>query len=137
MARRKQTIALFLMGIALMLACAPPKNMIRLGPSSSADSLVFLLRTIADTSQAAESVYGLSVIRCDTRETAWQIAADGSRQIAATVVYGKPVPGFPTRFGPMPLRPGCYEIIVSGAKTQRFEVGPQRMIRIRDTVVVP
>ena len=117
-----------MMGTALTLACAPPKNMIRLGPSTSADSLVILLRTIADTSQAAESVYGLSVVRCDSRETAWQIAA--------TLVYGKPVPGYPARFGPFPLRTGCYEIIVSGAKTLRFDVSGERTVRFRDTVVV-
>ena len=125
-----------MMGIALTLACVPPKNMIRLGPSASADSLVIQLRTIADTGQAAESVYGMSIVRCDTRETAWQIAADGSRQIAATVIYGKAVPGYPTRFGPFPLRTGCYEIIVSGAKTLRFDVSPERTVRFRDTVVV-
>jgi hypothetical protein len=119
-----------------MLACVPPKNVIRLGPSQSADSLVFLLRTIADTSQAAESVYGLSVIRCDSKETMWTISADGTRQIAATVVYGKPVPGFPTRFGPLPLTVGCYEIIVTGAATQKFDVSAERAVRLRDTVVV-
>ena len=118
-----------------MLACVPPKNTIRLGPRPNADSLVFLLRTIADTSQPAESVYGLSVIRCDSKEAMWTIAADGTRQISGTVVYGKPVAGFPARVGPLPLTTGCYEVVLTGATTRRFEVGSERVVRLRDTAV--
>ena len=136
MERRKATIEVLVAGLALMLACVPQKNSIRLGPGPRADSLVFLLRTVADTSQPAESVYGLSVIRCDTKETMWTIAADGSRQIAGTVFYGKPVPGFAARVGPLPLTAGCYEVIATGAPTRRFDVGAEGLVRLRDSVAV-
>jgi len=121
------------LGAAIVLGCATARNTIRVAPAATADSLVLLVRSTIDSGLPPESVYGLSVLRCDTREVTWTIAADGSRRMPGTVIYGRPVPGFPTRVGPLPLTPGCYEVIVSGATSRRFDVEANRTIRGRDT----
>jgi hypothetical protein len=116
----------------IALGCAPTRNTIRIAPAATADSLVLVLRSTIDSGLPPESVYGLSVLRCDTRDVAWTISADGSRRMPGDVVYGRPVPGFPTRVGPLPLVPGCYEVIVSNAASRRFDVDANRAIHMRE-----
>jgi hypothetical protein len=122
------------LAVALTVGCVTPKNVVRIAPEATADSVVFLLRSSTDAGLPAESVYGLSVVRCDTKEVFWTISADGSRLAPDRVVYGQPIPGFPTRAGPAPLVAGCYEVILSGAVPRAFDIGPGRTIRARDTM---
>jgi hypothetical protein len=119
----RATVLILMAGVVVAIACASMKNTIRIAPNTAADSVVFLLRSAIDSGLPPDDVYGMSVVRCDTKDVMWTIAADGSREMPAQVVYGKPVTGFPTRAGPMPLTPGCYEVILSGATSRRFEVG--------------
>jgi hypothetical protein len=123
--RRHRTAVLV---VAFVLGCAMTDNAIRIAPAPTADSLVLLLTRLADTGQPATSAYGLSVLRCNSEESLWTVAADGSRRMPMSVVYGRPIAGFPARTGPFPLTPGCYEAVLSGAAPQRFEVQADRTI---------
>jgi hypothetical protein len=107
-------------------------NAIHIVPAPTPNSLVLLLTSVSDTNQPAMSVYGLSVVRCNSETALWTIAADGSRRMPMRVVYGRPITGFPARTGPAPLTPGCYEAVLSGAAPRRFEVQPDRTITTPD-----
>jgi hypothetical protein len=118
-------------GLVLAVACTTVQTVVRVAPSARADSLVFLLRSVADTGRPADWVYGLSVVRCNTEDPVWTIASDGGRQIPPSIVYGQPVPGFSTRAGPATLTPGCYDVFATGAVRRRFDVLPDRTIVVR------
>ena len=125
---RRRPRALLLAALAA-LACVAPSNAIRVAPNATADSLAFVV-TAADSVRPATLVYGLTVVRCGSEDALWTISADGTRQLPSRVVYGQRIEGFPTRTGPAPLTPGCYEVIISGGRPQRFEIGVDHTIRV-------
>ncbi len=133
MGRYRQRGLRFTLALVVVLGCVTMDNAVRIGPDATTDSLVFLLTSAANTGQPPTLVYGLSVVRCNTEEAFWTVAADGSRQMPTRIVYGRPIAGFPARAGPVPLTPGCYEVILSGAAPRRFEVRPDRTISTRDS----
>lgn len=105
-------------------------NAIRLVPAATRDSLVFVIRSIREA-PTTNAVYGLSILRCTGEHPMWTIAADGSRTMPDTVVYGRPIPGFSVRSGPEPLVPGCYTAVISGARPLTFDVKSDGTVRVR------
>src|ERR1051325_5833120 len=128
---RSRGLAAIVFGLLLAVACATVQTVVRIAPSARADSLVFLLRSAADSGRPANWVYGLSVVRCNTETSVWTIASDGGQQIPPSIVYGQPVPGFSTRAGPATLTPGCYDVFATGAARRRFDVLADRTIVVR------
>jgi hypothetical protein len=102
-------------------ACETIVNEVRVEPSSTPRVPVFVL---TDTSGNAPSslIYGFSVVRCGSDSAAWTIAADGSQAHPPRLTYGETPPGYQTRVGPEPLRPGCYVVFVTGARRTRFRI---------------
>ena len=119
-----------LAAIALGLSACDYANAIRLVPTASRDSLVFVIGSIREA-PSTNAVYGLSILRCTDEHPMWTIAADGSRTMPDTVVYGRSIPGFSVRSGPEPLAPGCYTAVVSGARPLTFDVTSDGMVKVR------
>jgi hypothetical protein len=115
-----------LLGAMLIAAasCGPYDNTIALAPPPAADSIAFRISGANGPPSRARNVFGLSVVRCGTEVSQWTIAADGSTTMPDTVVFGRRVPGFDVRTPPQHLAPGCYEVLVSGAKPLRILVAP-------------
>lgn len=80
---------------------------------------------VATTSGAPpHTFFGLSVVRCGHDTTMWTLTTPGGASTAAppdTIVYGEAPTGYATTVGPLPLRPGCYEVFAAGASA-RFRV---------------
>ena len=104
-------------------ACDAPANLVRLAPPARVDSVAFEISAIGGAGAGPASlVYGVAVVRCD--ETGfWTIVSDGTRSLPQRFTYGGALPGFETRAGPLPLLPGCYDILVSRARPLRFDIG--------------
>jgi hypothetical protein len=110
------------MMLVALMACEPPTNLVHVAPTYAPDSVRFSVSGIDGTVPPQQPVYGLSVVRCDTQDAYWTIAAGGGRLLPDTVRYGRPIPGFQVTAGPRPLTPGCYEVLVTEAKAARFTV---------------
>jgi hypothetical protein len=67
-------------------------------------------------------VYGVTVTTCSGR-VMWTISNERLIQPPTRISYGVTPDGFVSRTGPKPLTPGCYEIIVSGPSSARFQIG--------------
>jgi hypothetical protein len=67
-------------------------------------------------------VYGLTVMTCRGRAV-WTISNAQLGLVPSRVTYGVTPAGFVSRTGPEPLKPGCYEVIVSGPSRMQFHVG--------------
>jgi len=67
-------------------------------------------------------VYGLTVMTCRGRAV-WTISNAQLGLVPSRVIYGVTPAGFVSRTGPDPLKPGCYEVIVSGPSRARFQIG--------------
>ena len=109
-------IVLSLAGIA---ACEPYTNTVSLAPTATPDSLAF---RITGPGGPATGVFGLSVVRCGTENSQWTIATDGSKPMPQLVTFGQQVPGFDVRTPAQHLAPGCYDVLVSGARPLRISV---------------
>jgi hypothetical protein len=120
---------LVLVALACLVAgCVPPQNLLQLAPGIRPDSMVFQL-TKADGRSAYQGwIYGLSVVECDSDRSFWTISSDGSRSLPSSITYGQPVTGYVTRVGPLPLGPGCYDVVASGASPLRFIIDRSRTI---------
>jgi len=105
---------------ATVAACEPYANTVSLAPTTSADSIHF---RITGPGGPASGVFGLSVVRCGTESSQWTIATDGSKPMPQNVTFGQPVPGFDVRTPAHHLGPGCYDVLVSGARPLRINVG--------------
>jgi hypothetical protein len=69
-------------------------------------------------------VYGLTVMTCNGRAV-WTISNTSQGMAPSRIVYGVTPNGFTARVGPeQPLKPGCYEVVVSGPSRVRFEIAP-------------
>lgn len=69
-------------------------------------------------------VYGLTVMTCSGRDV-WTISNTSQGMVPSRIVYGVTPSGFTTRVGPeQPLKPGCYEVVVSGPSRVRFDIAP-------------
>ena len=118
--------------LAMATACATT-NMVRIEPNAPVDSLVFHVSAAGEPNNPGVLAYGLSVLACADDRAFWTISADGTRAMPQDVRYGSPIPGFPTNTGPLPLVPGCYDVIVSGGARTRFTVTAARRVVPRDT----
>ena len=67
-------------------------------------------------------VYGLTVMTCRGRAV-WTISNERLGPAPSRFTYGVTPNGFVSRAGPEPLKPGCYEVIVSGPSRVRFQIG--------------
>lgn len=107
--------------ILAAIACEAIVNEVRIEPGSVPRVPVFVL---TDTSGNAPStlIYGFSVVRCGSDSASWTIAADGSQAHPPRLTYGETPPGYQTRAGPEPLRPGCYDVFVTGGRRARFRI---------------
>ena len=105
-------------------------NAIRLAPTATRDSLVFVIRSVREA-PTTNAIYGLSILRCGDEHPMWTIAADGTRTMPDTVVYGRPIPGFAVRQGPERLEPGCYSAVISGARPLTFDVTSAGTVKLR------
>ena len=115
--------------VALIVACAatacgPPVNTIHVAPTASPDSVRITISGVDGSIPPQNPVYGLSVVRCESQEPYWTIAAGGGRLLPDTVHYGQTVPGFHVTTPARPLVPGCYEVLATDAKAVRFRIGP-------------
>jgi hypothetical protein len=119
---------LSLLSIAVAVACDPYTNIVSLAPSSAPDSIAF---RISGPGGAASGVFGLSVVRCGTELSQWTIATDGSKPMPQVVTFGEAVPGFYVRTPAQHLAPGCYEVLVSGARPLRIDVAPDGAVTAR------
>jgi hypothetical protein len=106
--------------LATLAACEPYTNTVSLAPNPAPDSIAF---RISGAGGQASGVFGLSVVRCGTEMSQWTIATDGSKPMPPVVTFGRPVPGFDVRTPAQRLAPGCYDVLVSGARPLRITVG--------------
>lgn len=67
-------------------------------------------------------LYGLTVMTCSGRAV-WTISNQGLGLPPSRISYGVTPEGFVSRVGPETLKPGCYEVVVSGPSHVRFHIG--------------
>ncbi len=67
-------------------------------------------------------VYGLTVMTCHGRAM-WTISNERLGRVPSRITYGVTPDGFVSRIGPEALKPGCYEVVVSGPSRVRFRIG--------------
>src|SRR5262245_41317285 len=67
-------------------------------------------------------VYGLTVMTC-RGHAVWTISNAQLGPVPSRVTYGVTPAGFVSRTGPEPLKPGCYDVVVSGPSRARFQIG--------------
>jgi hypothetical protein len=67
-------------------------------------------------------LYGLTVMTCNGRAV-WTISNQRLGLPPSRISYGVAPDGFVSRVGPEPLKPGCYEVVVSGPSRVRFQIG--------------
>jgi hypothetical protein len=103
--------------------CGAYSNAVTLAPSPAPDSIVFRISGANGPPTPARNVFGLSVVQCGTERSHWTIAASGTTTMPDLVVFGRPIEGFEVRTPAEPLAPGCYDVLVSGAKPLRITVG--------------
>lgn len=106
------------------LGCGAYNNAVTLAPSPAPDSIVFRISGVKGPPSPARDVFGLSVVQCGTERSQWTIAAGGTTTMPSLVVFGRPVEGFEVRTPAQTLTPGCYEVLVSGAKPLRILITP-------------
>ena len=119
----RRLLAVLALAVAVAAGCGTD-NLIGVEPGSTADSLVFrLAASRGDIITPPSLVYGLTVIPCGGDRVLWQISAEtGEGRIPSRVRYGEQLQGFRVRVPAEPLRPGCYEAVISGPATVRFDV---------------
>ncbi len=115
--------------VALGGACIAPDKFLSIPTPAVVDSLVFVVNEAH--SSLTTPIYGLSVVVCGTEHTMWTIAADGTRLLPSRITYGRAVAGFTTQAGPLPLKPGCYDVFASGTRSVRFDVDRAGNVRAR------
>jgi len=116
----RNACALFALGV-FVFACEGVVNEVRVEPGAAPLKPAFVL---TDTSGRGPSgtIYGLSIVSCRSDNVLWQIAATGSNSAPSRIVYGEAPPGFRVNAGPEALRPGCYDVFVTGGRRARFRV---------------
>lgn len=80
-------------------------------------------------------VYGLTVMTCRGRDV-WTISNVRLGLAPSRITYGVTPDGFVSRVGPEELKPGCYELVVSGPSRVRFHIGEDGHLLSRDEPVV-
>jgi hypothetical protein len=130
---RTGVVSIALSAISLS-ACAPAiANSLQIQPGATANSLAFVVLSVSGDSTLGAPVVGLSVVACGTEHVLWTIGTDGSRSMPRHVVYGATVPGYPTKTGPLPLTPGCYDVVMTGARRVRFDIDASGGVHVRTT----
>jgi hypothetical protein len=105
-----------LAALASCAACDPDvANLVHVEPAPAPSTVVFTLET-------RDLVYGLSVMTCRGRDM-WTISNEKLGGAPSRITYGVTPAGFATRTGPLPLEPGCYDIVLSGPSRTRFHIG--------------
>jgi hypothetical protein len=107
--------------VAALAACTPA-NIVGVEVGAEPETPVFVVSDAAGHG-ATGWIYGLSVVTCGSDSAVWTIAATGSASAPRRVVYGQTPEGFVNRVGPLPLKPGCYQVYVSESAGARFYVG--------------
>lgn len=77
-------------------------------------------------------LYGLTVSTCRGRDM-WTISNEQLGEPPAHISYGVTPPGFVSRAGPTPLKPGCYVVTVSGPSRARFHIGTDGRVSLPGT----
>ncbi len=109
--------------LVLMLGGCASGNAIWVEPNSTAKRVVFQIARSREATAPPSFFYGLSVITCSGSRVMWTFGgASNTAPAPSQIVYGKPSPGYTTRAGPRPLRPGCYRAIISGGASVQFVV---------------
>jgi hypothetical protein len=104
-----------------MMAACTPANIVGVETGAESGVPVFVVTDAAGYG-ATGWIYGLSVVPCGSDSSVWTIAATGSASPPSRIVYGQTPDGFVNRVGPLPLRPGCYQVYVSESAGARFRV---------------
>jgi hypothetical protein len=100
----------------LSVACASNESqVVSVAPAPAPAAATFVLGD-------QDLVYGLTVSTCNGR-TMWTLINEKLGLPPDSIRYGVAPPGFASRTGPAPLRPGCYEVTVSGPAHARFHIG--------------
>ncbi len=108
--------------VVLLGGCASG-NAIWVEPNSTAKRVVFRIARTREATAPPSFFYGLSVITCSGNRVMWTFGgASNAAPTPSQIVYGKPSPGYTTREGPRPLRPGCYRAVISGSASVEFVV---------------
>ena len=103
------------------IACTPG-NIVGVEAGAEPAVPVFVITDAAGRG-ATRWIFGLSVVTCGTGTSVWTIAATGSASAPSRITYGRTPAGYVSRVGPLPLRPGCYQVYVSESAGARFHVG--------------
>jgi hypothetical protein len=113
----------------LMAACVHDvSHVVSVEPAPTPGAVTFVL---AD----ANLVYGLTVATCSGRAM-WTISNTQQAKSPVRIIYGNPPRGFVTRTGPDQLKPGCYEVTVSGPSRARFHIATNGRLISTDTAGV-
>ncbi len=115
-----------LLGVVVALTvvgCAAANATIWIEPNSTAKHTVFRIARSREATAPPSFFYGLSVITCRGSRVMWTFGgASNAAPTPSRIVYGEPSRGYTTREGPRPLRPGCYQAVISGSASVRFMV---------------
>jgi hypothetical protein len=110
----------------VMAACVNDvSHVVSVEPAPTPGAVTFVL---AD----ANLVYGLTVSTCSGRAL-WTISNEQQVKPPVRITYGIPPRGFATRTGPGQLKPGCYEVTISGPSRSRFHIAPDGRLVSTDT----
>ena len=104
-----------------LIGCEAMVNEVRVEPGLTPLKPVFILTDTTGRGPAG-TVYGLSVVACGSETVLWQISATGSNPAPSRIEYGTVPPGYVVTAGPAGLRPGCYDVFITGGRRSRFRV---------------
>lgn len=107
--------------LTLCVACATDvARDVSIEPTPKAGVVEFVL-------EDRSLLYGLTVMTCNGRAV-WTISNQGLGLPPSRITYGVTPDGFVSRVGPEPLKPGCYELVVSGPSHVRFRIGENGLL---------
>ena len=119
--RPRRAVVTGAMTVGAALACTPG-NIVGVEAGAEPAAPVFVITDVAGHG-ATRWIFGLSVVTCETGASVWTIASTGTASAPSRITYGQAPPGYVNRIGPLPLRPGCYQVYASESAGARFHVG--------------
>jgi hypothetical protein len=114
-----------------LAACASARNAVWVQQGSNNARLVFRVADEPNGAAPPSYFYGLAVTTCGGEHVLWAIrnGDDNAAIRPVTITYGQPPQGYYSAVGPTPLRPGCYEVTISGPASTRFTVARDGSIK--------
>ena len=123
--RARSCIASISIALTLGLAaCETLANEVRVEPGTTPLKPVFILTDTTGHGPVG-TIYGLSVVACQSETILWQIVATGSNGAPSRIEYGVAPDGYVVNSGPFPLHAGCYDVFITDGRRARFRVDTQ------------